>query len=266
MCRDSLNFLKICSHRLMQSIAWIIRLSFAPSKKSGHSMFVDPIIKGSWDRRSLIAGLGILPVACKAKTARSQIVGADHRLGHRLRGGTFPPPEPGAKVDTLILGAGVSGLSAAYTLSQAGHDDFHILDLADEAGGNARAGSVGEFRFPWGAHYLPQPDPENKDLLGFLEDAGVITSYAANGEAVYNEEYLCHDIEERLFYQGAWHEGLIPWKSLSPEAVKDMNSFLAFTEVMRRTKGRDTRLAFKIPLDLSSHDTKLLELDRMSLA
>lgn len=43
------------------------------------------------------------------------------------------------KVDTLIIGAGPSGLSAAYRLQSNGFDDFLILELSNEVGGLCRS-------------------------------------------------------------------------------------------------------------------------------
>ena len=40
-------------------------------------------------------------------------VGADHALGHRLREGGFAAPVREERMDVLLVGAGVAGLSAA---------------------------------------------------------------------------------------------------------------------------------------------------------
>ncbi|MBC7661974.1 MAG: NAD(P)-binding protein [Chitinophagaceae bacterium] len=217
------------------------------------------------DRRTLLAS-GLLSLTACTKNKKSAIVGADHVSGHRLWNQNFPPSEPGPKVGTLIIGAGVSGLAAAYTLKKAGSNDYHILDLASEPGGNARAGHTGDLSFPWGAHYLPQPGANNHDLMAFLTDCGVITGRDGRGQAVYNDDYLCHDVEERLYYQGAWHEGLIPWKSLEPSTIKEIRAFFAYTDVMRASIGRDNKRGFQIPLSLSSIDPHYAELDRMTFA
>jgi predicted NAD/FAD-dependent oxidoreductase len=221
----------------------------------------------AFDRRKLLAAgaIGLLQGACQV-SLRSRIVGSDHGLGHQLRDRNFPLAKPGPKVGTLIVGAGASGAAAAYTLKKAGYDNFQIIDLAIDAGGNARAGHHGELSYPWGAHYLPQPDHANLDLLSFLEDAGAITGRQSNGKPIYNEDYLCHDIEERLHYQGRWHEGLIPWRSLDRTTVAEMKAFYAFVDTLRSRPGQDGRPGFHIPLALSSQDENLLKLDRLTFA
>ena len=69
---------------------------------------------------------------------RGRIVGASHETGHRLREGTFPEPEAVRDIPVVIVGAGMAGLSAAWKLAKSGFDDFVVLELEGEAGGNAR--------------------------------------------------------------------------------------------------------------------------------
>lgn len=49
--------------------------------------------------------------------------------------GTGDGPDAIRELDTLIVGAGVSGLAAAIGLLEAGLDDFEIIDRADDVGG-----------------------------------------------------------------------------------------------------------------------------------
>jgi protoporphyrinogen oxidase len=192
-------------------------------------------------------------------------VGADHALGHQLRSRRFPQAEAGPKCGTVIIGSGASGSAAAYTFKKAGYTDFQMLDLAVDPGGNARAGHHGPLSYPWGAHYLPQPDRSNEDLLTFLSDCGAVTGWRG-GEAIYNEDYLCHDREERLYYEGGWHEGLIPWKSLDKSTMDELKAFTSLTDKLRDQRGKDGKPAFHIPLDQSSLDHEYLKLDGMTFA
>ena len=45
--------------------------------------------------------------------------------------------------DVLILGAGMAGLGAAETLSQAGIDNFLIIDQRDQVGGRVQTAEFG---------------------------------------------------------------------------------------------------------------------------
>ncbi len=55
--------------------------------------------------------------------------------------------------ETLIVGAGIAGLTAAFTLHQAGHD-VEVLEAADIPGGNVRTFEEEGYRMEWGPHTL----------------------------------------------------------------------------------------------------------------
>ncbi|HMZ00469.1 MAG TPA: FAD-dependent oxidoreductase, partial [Burkholderiaceae bacterium] len=106
------------------------------------------------------------------------------------------------------LGGGVAGLAAARALLRAGVDDCHLLELEDAAGGNARGYTLGSRACPLGAHYLPVPGESAHELRALLEELGLMRF--EYGRWVADERHLCHSPQERLFYEGAWHEGLLP--------------------------------------------------------
>lgn len=152
-------------------------------------------------------------------------VGAQVDRGHAWRDGRLKPSEqsePPRQVHTLIVGAGVSGLSAARGLMQAGIDDFALIDLEDEPGGNARGHLIQGLPCPLGAHYLPVPDDGADEVAAWLAELGLITR--RNGRWVGDERHLVHSPHERLFvprgegaasgikgfWDGGWHEGLLP--------------------------------------------------------
>ena len=60
------------------------------------------------------------------------IVGPSYDLGHRLLKGDFPKPARERKVPVVIVGAGISGLSAGWKLSKTGFQGFEILELEPE--------------------------------------------------------------------------------------------------------------------------------------
>ena len=49
-----------------------------------------------------------------------------------------------------------------------------LLELESNPGGTARGGSRNGFKFPWGAHYIPVPMPENQALIKLLTEMQVI--------------------------------------------------------------------------------------------
>ena len=95
-------------------------------------------------RRHFIAS-AVLPFAgCEASSdITGGFTGIHHERGHLLRSAK-PWPAPSAIHTTrvVIAGGGVAGLAAARALRQKGVDDFALLELEDEAGGNSR-GEIG---------------------------------------------------------------------------------------------------------------------------
>ncbi|NVO31998.1 NAD(P)-binding protein [Hymenobacter lapidiphilus] len=224
------------------------------------------------------AGLLLAPLAglhsCAPGSRRSHIRGsmhgANHATGHLLRDpARLPDPTRTEAVEVLIVGGGVAGLTARRELERQGLQPGQVLlvELDEQPGGNSRAGHNGVSAYPWGAHYLPVPDPRNHELLAFLRDAGVITGTdAASDLPIYNEYYLCHDLEERLFIKGHWQNGLVPELGVPPAEKEQIARFFALIEELRQTVGTDGRDAFVIPLEASSQDEQFRRLDEQPFA
>lgn len=194
------------------------------------------------------------------------IVGPDRALGHRLRDRDLPPPESSERHDVVILGGGIAGLAAARSLALRGLRDVVLLELEPETGGNSRSGINAVSAHPWGAHYLPLPGAQANEVRQLLAELGVVTGFDAQARPIYREEYLCHDPAERLFVHGRWQEGLIPQLGLDPGERDQVSAFLQRMEAFRHQSGADGRPAFAIPVDRSSQDPMLLDLDRITMA
>ena len=138
----------------------------------------------------------------------------NHALGHRLRDGALPSVGATRRCGILIVGAGISGLSAAWWLARSGRDDFTILELEAEPGGNSRGGQGPQLAYPWGAHYLPLPGPETVLVRELLAELGVLQGSPAAQRPIYDERYLCATPQERIYRHGLWEEGLLPQRGL----------------------------------------------------
>ncbi|MEO6324051.1 MAG: NAD(P)-binding protein [Thermoanaerobaculia bacterium] len=219
-----------------------------------------------------LVALGGAAARCGKKPARGlafegEIVGGSSALGHRLRTGELlaRPVVRRERVSTAILGAGVSGLSAAWTLSRAGDDDFKLFELESEAGGNARSGRNAASQYPWGAHYVPVPVAPNRALETLLEQAGALVGRRPDGRPQWSETALCAEPQERLFFRGTWSEGLFPRAAASADELAQL---ARFEQQMRRfAAGRDEtgRRLFTLPSRLSSVDPSVTGLDRISM-
>ncbi len=228
-------------------------------------------------RREAIAALVGLPAlssflaACRDAPQRPPfsgvVAGADVLRGHRIRTGELltRPVARRESVGVAILGAGISGLSAAWTLTRSGFTDFRLYELEDDPGGNARSGENTVSAFPWGAHYVPVPLYPNPALEKLLSEVGALTGRNADGEPEWAEEMLCAEPEERLFFRGIWYEGLYPRAGASHEDRVELSRFER--EMLRFAAARDAkgRRAFALPRRRSSDDAEWTALDRISM-
>lgn len=224
-------------------------------------------------RRGVLAGgLAASLAGCASESERGwpgKLLGADVDRGHALRdldpARALAEGGPEEHVGVLIAGGGVSGLATGWRLAEAGFDSFTLLELEDEPGGNARGGANTVSAFPWGAHYLPIPNQEAKALIHMLKQFGMIIG-EEGGAPLYDPFQICADLEERLFWQGAWQEGLYPATGLSAEDSAQRDRFTAAMAAFSKATGRDGRPAFASPMALSSRDEAYTALDGSTFA
>lgn len=227
-------------------------------------------------RRDLLTAFLGAPAALAAGCSRpvaslpleGSIRGASAVMGHRLRDGYRPVPadDRWQTVGVVIVGAGISGLSAAWRLQRAGFHDFAVLELEPFAGGTSQSDSLGGIPCPWGAHYIPAPLKDNRALTTLLDEMGILEGHDAQGEPVVAEQFLCRDPSERVFFQGEWHEGLRP---LGGETDRDQHDWKSFqSQIDRWVKWRDPRgrRAFAIPVANCSDNADVTALDRISMS
>ncbi|MEA3208319.1 MAG: hypothetical protein QOE70_1376 [Chthoniobacter sp.] len=213
-----------------------------------------------------LAGAAALLGGCQPRRCyQGAIVGASAALGHRLRAGGFPSPSETREVEVAIVGGGIAGLSAARRLAKAGRD-FVLLELEAAPGGNAACGANEVSAYPWGAHYVPLPNPETTEVVSLFEELALITGRDSAGLPIYDEFALCADPMERLFTCGRWQEGLVPQLGVTAEDRRQYAAFFAWMGAQRTAVGSDGRRAFAIPVDLSSQDETWLALDRLTMA
>jgi hypothetical protein len=193
------------------------------------------------------------------------LLGPRHALGHRFRDGGLPAPGERRRRKVVIVGAGIAGLSAAWRFRRSGFADFELVELERSAGGNASWGENEVSAFPWGAHYVPLPTRESRAVRLLLKDLDVLRGDPAAEAPRYDERALCFSPQERVWRNGAWHDGLVP-VGRAPAAERDeWRRFHERMEAFKRLRGADGRRAFAVPMALSSRDPKLLALDRGSM-
>jgi glycine/D-amino acid oxidase-like deaminating enzyme len=153
-----------------------------------------------------------------------------------------------------IVGGGIAGLSAAWRLQKKGFDQFVVLEMSGNAGGNSRWGRNETSAYPWGAHYVPLPGPQAVYVRELFSDLGVLKA-----DGSWEERYLCFAPQERLFLHGRWQEGIEPAVGLTAGDRDQFRRLADITDALR-TSGR-----FTVPVDvgLSTQDAAL---DSLSFA
>ena len=210
-------------------------------------------------RRDFLAVSALPLIGCSpAPEIAGGFIGASHERGHLLRAEMRSVPQPSGTQRTrvLILGGGVAGLAAARALRLRGIDDFALLELEDSAGGNSRGGQVGGVSCPLGAHYLPVPGDDAQAVQDLLEEFGL--RQRVSGRWGYDERYLCHSPQERLFIDGQWQDGLLPLQDMDAATLADYQRFA------QQVQQASVQARFTIPVSKSPLAQSLRTLDAMT--
>jgi phytoene dehydrogenase-like protein len=197
-----------------------------------------------------------------------ELLSPSREIGHRIRDGESFEPSASAWEETgvVIVGGGIAGLSAGWRLQQAGVEDFRILELERELGGTSRSGTSPVTPYPWGAHYVPLPQPSNRALRKLFAEMGVIKPSNGHSEPVIAEQVLCREPQERLFVAGNWIADLYPHAVATEDDLRQWDEF--GTEIKRWIDWRDSqgRPAFTIPVANCSDDDEVKRLDGISMS
>lgn len=115
--------------------------------------------------------------------------GDDFTLGHKLRAGEFPtfPEKAEKKVDFVIVGGGISGLTAAYNLKD---QDFLLLEQYADMGGHSRGSSYEGIDYSYGAAYIGPVDGIYGELYSALSIEPVALPPDRNQFFFENEWYV----------------------------------------------------------------------------
>ncbi|KAB2928770.1 MAG: FAD-dependent oxidoreductase [Dechloromonas sp.] len=225
----------------------------------------------SRSRRDFLRAVAVAALAGCAGNGKpplppGELGGVDADFGHRLRDAVQRAPEVTRRTGVVIVGGGISGLSAAWRMARQGFDDFLLLDLEKEPGGNSRAGRSPLTAYPLGAHYLPLPGVQAVHVRELLAELGVLQGDPGAVRAHYDERFLCATPQERVYRNGLWEEGLLPQRGLPQGEREQQQAFLARMNELKAARGRDGRRLFALPMALSSRDPAWLALDRISFS
>ncbi len=195
-------------------------------------------------------------------------VGARHERGHRLRDQAAGAPLPAASVQrrasVLVLGGGVAGLAAARAFARQGVDDVQMLELEDQPGGNSRGHRLAGMDCPLGAHYLPLPAPDSREVTEWLHEIGLLRHEL--GRTVADERHLCHSPQERLFIDGAWVDGLLPPAEPGSPTALQYTRFARAIARLQHARGEPGVRPFALPAHRSRWSPDVAALNLVSFA
>ena len=146
------------------------------------------------------------------------------------QGPICPASESEYDADVLILGAGMSGISAAKSLYEHGVKNFMILEARDRIGGRMRSEEFGGIRVELGDQWIygihlaedpPEPLSDKNDIQELLERCG-ITGY------IFVPERVIHDRERVMSFNETEAVGNLYLKILNDtfnnaSAMKEQN-------------------------------------------
>lgn len=193
-----------------------------------------------------------------------KITGTNHVLGHQLWAKNFPKPIETIKHQFIIVGAGITGLSAARILKKNGFEDFVLLEMEHHFGGNSSNGENQYSKFPLGAHYLPIPNKADEELKAFLKESEIYLRDNENGEPVFDEYQLIFAPEERLFLKNEWQENLIPQYATSEKVKAEFQKFFSLMEDYRKKKDAEDKFWFDIPIKNASTTDEVKSLEKIT--
>ena len=207
---------------------------------------------------------------------------------HSLRDGTFwdsagKPEDTGEIYDLIIVGGGISGLSAAhfYRKATGGKARILILDNHDDFGGHAKRNEFrvnNVFRLGFGGTFsIESPAPYSAVAKGVIEELGIdVPSYSK----YFNKKlYPSVGLHAKIFFDketfGADKLTVNPSprdggesEDETPESVRLLKQFLAEAPLADKAKS-DLQLLYQEPRDYFpglTSDQKKAKLARMSYA
>ncbi|MCE3077051.1 NAD(P)-binding protein [Chryseobacterium gwangjuense] len=199
----------------------------------------------------------------KGKSLLLKITGTNHILGHKLWAKDFPKPSEEIYTKYLIVGGGISGLSACRFFSQNNENNYLLLEMENHLGGNSSNGQNKFSKFPLGAHYLPLPNKENVEVIEFLKECGIYQGNDETGEPVLDEYQMTFPQQERLFFKNVWQNDIVPQNGISSETKKELDAFFKMMDHFRDKKDSEGKYWFSIPVHDSSQEDEALQLEKI---
>ena len=147
-------------------------------------------------------------------------------------------------LDTVIIGAGFAGLSAAKTLMAEGRDEFVVLEARGRVGGRTKAGRIGDIPIDLGGMWMGPSQTHLKSLAEHYQDSRFVkVKNLNNSENLERAAFLrpdalngSNELELFVFANDATDQALLIarldnlGKGASGAAVQNLNLMLGLAE------------------------------------
>ncbi len=168
---------------------------------------------------------------------------SDHGVGHLLLKANEWPVVKKDRIETVIIGGGMSGLTAAYGAKDT---NYQLFELSDKLGGSVTTESYQSISFSQGAHYdLAYPEYYGEETLRLLEELDVIVYEPWKKSWSFNDRRHIIPFHRR---QQCYENGTKRRDVIREGSVKDQ-----FIEILRDFTGE-----MKLPTRLIKTDLQYL--------
>jgi hypothetical protein len=231
------------------------------------------LLGGLASRASMVDLLALPP---ERRQFDGNLIEESYDVAHRLRDGLLEIPSltpEGPLHDSIVVGAGVSGLMAAWELTRSGVEDVRLYEKEDFLGGNASKGHANGTDFTRATWSIARP--RDRFLARILADLDALEGFAPDGTPRVRKEFVGPGPDQNMLIDGRWYRGssftledaeaIIPTLPLSAKARDEQLALNRDLLDWRTRKGRDGLPAFAMPVEEGSRDAELLELDRITM-
>jgi len=178
------------------------------------------------------------------------------------------PAGSGKLYDCIIVGGGISGLTAAWKLNKLGIDNFLLIEKDQKPGGLCSAETINGIT---GAKASAYPSlPFDEDMLELYKELDFVTQESQIGKIRTNPKYVLKPPYDQVFIGDSWvtdafeEEGIM-MLPISRQAKEDLEEFIEELDDLYEWRDKEERAAFDCPIDNSSPDSKMRGLDKMTL-
>ncbi len=123
-------------------------------------------------------------------------------------------------VDVIVVGAGISGLSAAYNLYKNNISTI-VLEASQRVGGRMTTDMIGDHPFDRGAQFLSSSYTNILSLINEIDLGSQLLTLPEQGGIIHHQKIV--KLKQSKPYQ-AFTKGLFPWKDL-PRITKNLLTY-----------------------------------------